>query len=291
MKIDGNHCLNIYDKKHIDFEYVKNLICMSPTFVAKKNEKTGGLYRTTDVWKHCISYDDNDNVFDGLDRLICELGNYKIPLHEIAKCYDWVYLSTFMQTLTNRINFNLPNEVFASLIQLELSYYISFFIWSSEIEAHKKIDYKKYNKIITNFNVTEDDLINNNEPQDLEGNYVFVISNKSIDFEDIENRLELFPTEIIRCNDSKTNDEWLFQKKISSYEKMSDDLDEFLDLLIKNGNVIGEYVNSYDVKIICYFRSVYAQINFTLEPVILSKLISLNIPIEFDILSFGYAEN
>lgn len=131
---------------------------------------------------------------------------------------------------------------------------------------------------------------------DLKGFIVLNISNKTLDFEEIENNLHIKATTIITkdqfVNDHKeygiSADRWLYKMKIEDSEDICNDLFKLLEIFSPHLDYIKELsLTIENVSIDFYISSIYGQMGFTLNKKVISKLLMFELPLNFHILSFG----
>jgi hypothetical protein len=131
---------------------------------------------------------------------------------------------------------------------------------------------------------------------DLKGFIVLNISNKTLDFEEIENNLHIKATTIITkdqfVNDHKeygiSADRWLYKMKIEDSEDLCNDLFKLLEIFSPHIDYLKELsLKIENVSIDFYISSIYGQMGFTLNKRVISKLLIFELPLNFHILSFG----
>lgn len=129
------------------------------------------------------------------------------------------------------------------------------------------------------------------------GSFVFSVSDLNLDFDELENRIPIKPTKIIKKGQmvgksesiSAPYDIWSYEVRIQGAEN---DIFAYLSLLIDNLLPYSKYINEAriqyeEVVINCYLRSDLAQIGFKMNNNIISKLEDLGLDVDFHILSFG----
>lgn len=131
---------------------------------------------------------------------------------------------------------------------------------------------------------------------DIRGFIVFDISNQTLDFEEIEKNLHIKPTTMITkeqfINDRKEYgvfaDRWLYKMKIEDSEDLCNDLLKLLEIFSPYKEYIKKLsLENENVSIDFYISSLYAQMGFTLNKKVMSKLLFFELPLNFHILSFG----
>lgn len=131
---------------------------------------------------------------------------------------------------------------------------------------------------------------------ELKGFIVLNISNKKLDFEEIENNLHIKATTIITkdqfVNDhkeyGKSADRWLYKMKIEDSEDLCNDLFKLLEIFSPHIDYLKELsLKIENVSIDFYISSIYGQMGFTLNKRVISKLLIFELPLNFHILSFG----
>ena len=131
---------------------------------------------------------------------------------------------------------------------------------------------------------------------DISGSFAFSITDKNLDFKDIEDRLLIKPTKVIKRgqmvgkikNIEAPYDIWSYEVSIVESKNVFNELSLLLDDLLPYSEFIKEAKGNYErVAINCYIRSDYAQIGFQLSNEIIMKLGSIGLCLEFHILSYG----
>lgn len=128
-------------------------------------------------------------------------------------------------------------------------------------------------------------------------NIIFTVSDITLDFDNINEQLSLFPTKIIKKGQSTRSkrkapyDIWAREVKFNDEKELVRELEALLNSLILKCEEILELKSRYmDVGLDFYIRSDYGQLGFTLNPEVLQKMALLNIETNFHILSFGLVE-
>lgn len=126
----------------------------------------------------------------------------------------------------------------------------------------------------------------------MEGSIVLSIYGDTLDFLEIEKRLNLSPLRIVKkgkkIGKKTTSDGAFFEKEFNSIN-FTDICNNFLDTILLNSGDIKEVSLEKEVKITLYIRSEYGQIDVNLTPEIIEKLAKLSLDADIDILSFGDA--
>ncbi|MGM0878269.1 MAG: DUF4279 domain-containing protein [Bacillota bacterium] len=134
----------------------------------------------------------------------------------------------------------------------------------------------------------------------ISGEFTFSIRDENLDFFDINNRLKLEPTKIIKKGQGLNNtlgtapyDIWLYKSKIRENDHDEfDRLEILLEELSPYSNYIKEFKEKYeDVSINCYFRSDMGQIGFEIPSNVIRNLVTLDLKLNFHILSYGEVES
>ncbi|WNS45872.1 DUF4279 domain-containing protein [Paenibacillus sp. MMS20-IR301] len=126
-----------------------------------------------------------------------------------------------------------------------------------------------------------------------------VIRDTTLDFDDINRKLEIGPT-LIQKNGTaireggKTKaplDSWRFEITITEETKSEEVIKLLLDSLTPNAKGINELMDTYmDVGIECYLRSEYGQMGLQLSTETIKKIAFLGVRLDIHILSFGGVE-
>lgn len=131
---------------------------------------------------------------------------------------------------------------------------------------------------------------------DISGSFAFSISDKKLDFKDIENGLPIKPTKIIKKgqmvgrikNIEAPYDIWSYEISIADSENIFNGLSLLLDDLLPYSRFIKEASEKYEnVTVNCYIRSDYGQIGFQLSNEIIMKMGKVGLRLDFHILSYG----
>lgn len=133
----------------------------------------------------------------------------------------------------------------------------------------------------------------------IKGEFVFTVSDVSVDFNSIEKILTVEPIKIIKRgqligklkNIEAPLDIYSIERKFFAKEDIFKQLLILLDDLLPYHEFIKELAKRYNsVAINCYIRSEYGQIGFEMSNEIIVKLGIIGIAINFNILSFGGVE-
>ena len=131
---------------------------------------------------------------------------------------------------------------------------------------------------------------------DISGSFAFSISDKKLDFKDIEDRFPIKPTKVIKKgqmvgrikNIEAPYDIWIYEISIEDSENTFNGLSLLLNDLLPYSRFIKEAKVKYgNISINCYIRSDYGQIGFRLSNEIIMKLESIGLCLDFHIFSYG----
>ena len=126
------------------------------------------------------------------------------------------------------------------------------------------------------------------------GNCGLVIRGYDLNFDEIENNLEIKPSKVAKVGDCLSKvvgeseyDLWRYEIKLDSEKTINQILKELLDILNPSKEYIHNIARYADVRVKCYVQSDYAQISFEFLPDVIEQLSSMGIVLEVSTLSWG----
>lgn len=128
--------------------------------------------------------------------------------------------------------------------------------------------------------------------------YVFAIYDNKLDFVELNNKIAIKPTEIVKKGDrissviNAKSDAWIYSSGKVEWEKMHEPLNKMLDTLSEYSEFIKYSKEKYEqVGITIFISSESAQIGFSIPNDIMGKINKLNLDLWIEIFSYGMAES
>lgn len=130
------------------------------------------------------------------------------------------------------------------------------------------------------------------------GSCSLLIRGDNLDFNEIEENLQIKPSRIIRKGEIYSKvigknqyDIWILDIKFDNNGTPEDALMNLASIIHPFKEYVKKLSMVADVRIKCYVQSEYAQLNFELSSRVISELADLNVKVEISILSWGAVKN
>lgn len=125
--IYGEIVFGIADEKHLDVDLGPEMI---PTKIVNKGDVVVlGRKAPKNMWNYKISYDDEKEYLESLDKMVNLLSGKAEYINELTRTYEEVSIKIFMRSEFAEMGYSIPSQIIKklSLLDCPLDFYILSF--------------------------------------------------------------------------------------------------------------------------------------------------------------------